>query len=52
MQTGLMETLRWMRARRDTIFAAGDARSRLFVFGLKAMVARAGRRPGGRAQAE
>jgi nitric oxide reductase subunit B len=36
MQTGLMETLRWMRVVGDTIFAAGMLVLGWFVFGLKA----------------
>ena len=35
MQTGLMETLRWMRVVGDTIFAAGMIVLGWFVFGLK-----------------
>jgi len=35
MQTGLMETLRWMRVVGDTIFAAGMLVLGWFVFGLK-----------------
>jgi len=36
MQTGLMETLRWMRVIGDTIFAIGFLALAWFVLGLKA----------------
>lgn len=36
MQTGLMDTLRWLRVIGDTIFAVGAVGLVVFVFGLKA----------------
>ncbi len=35
MQTGVMQTLRWMRVPGDTVFAAGAIALAVFVIGLR-----------------